>query len=301
MAKRKYNDVKVYDMPSIKTGMQVFDNFLSNEKGFQLGNLILLTGTSGAGKTTLCKLVQRAIGIYSHFHSLEGLASSVERQTSRIKIDDDVEAYITDEKDYADFDDFMKFLYDECPRLLIVDSLQHAAMQLIKKGMGHDAAYHHVFNSLFKWKDETQAIVILICQLNKDGSFEGPAGMLFNSDARIHMEFNAKKNERTMESVKNRMGSLDLIHYELTNCDAIIKFYTKDEWIFLKQQVSLSDMVNKVIESYLVAISSHKNYPAFKVEFLKCYNKIYKENDSDLEIIGQVLKVIEELKIKFIN
>jgi len=119
--KRSYDQVEVINKPGIKSDIKVLDKFLSNNGGFELGNLIMMTGTSGAGKTTICKLLQRDINEPTNFHALESLASSVKRQTDRIKISHD-NAYITDEEDYEDFNSFIEFLYEDRPMFVMVDS-----------------------------------------------------------------------------------------------------------------------------------------------------------------------------------
>ena len=295
--KRSYDQVEVIDKPGIKSDIKVLDDFLSSAGGFELGNLIMMTGTSGAGKTTLCKLLQRDIDQPTNFHALESLASSVKRQTDRIKITHD-NAYITDEEDYEDFDSFIEFLYEDKPMFVMVDSLQHAVKQLKKKGMGEKDAYHHVLDSLYTWKDKTQGIVVLICQLNKDGSFSGPSGMLFDADARIHLEFNPKTGERTMETFKNRMGALDMIYYEFTSCESVIKFYTKEEWEILKMNVTLPEMVVETIQRFLSAHKGNENYNSFKKEFNKKCGDIYKTNEDEFLICSEVIKLVGEMKNK---
>lgn len=296
--KRTYDEVKVIDTPSIKSGIKTLDKFLSNNGGFELGNLILMTGTSGSGKTTLCKLLQREIHKPTHFHALESLASSVKRQTSRIKIKHGL-AYISDEEEYEDFDKFMEFLYEDKPTFVMVDSLQHAVKQLKRKGMGDTAAHHHVLDSLYKWKDLTQGIVILICQLNKDGSFSGPAGMLFDADARVHLEFNEKTGERFMKTFKNRMGQLDSIYYEFSDCEEVMKFYTNEEWQVLKLNVSLYEMVVNTVLQFAKVYSNQDNYNEFKKEFNKEIKLIYKNNEEDLEISILIVKLMSEMKKKY--
>ena len=298
--KRQYSEVKIIDKPSILTGDKTLDEFLSNDMGFQLGNLIMMTGTSGAGKTTFCKLIQRDVNFPTHFHALESLASSVKRQTDRIKISHS-NAYITDEEDYADFDEFMKFLYEDKPKFVMVDSLQHAIKQLKKSGMGEKDAYHHVLDSLYTWKDKTQGIVILICQLNKDGSFSGPAGMLFDADVQIHLQFNKKTGERIMETFKNRMGALGSIYYEFTSCKKVIKFYDEEEWEVMKKGITFPDMVVKTIERFIHAYKKHKNYHQFKVEFNRKTKTIYEDFDNEFFICSEVIKLVGEMKEKYFN
>jgi predicted ATP-dependent serine protease len=296
--KRTYDEVQVIDNPSVKSGVKTLDTFLSNNGGFELGNLILMTGTSGAGKTTLCKLLQKLIKQTTNFHALESLASSVKRQTDRIKIGHGM-AFITDAEDYEDFDAFLKFLYEDEPLFVMVDSLQHAVKQLKKKGMGDADAHHYVLDSLYTWKDKTQGIVILICQLNKDGSFSGPSGMLFDADARIHLEFNPKTGERTMETFKNRMGQLDCIHYEFTSCDEVMKFYTKEEWAVLKLNVTLPEMIMDTVFRFAKAYSNQDNFPEFKKEFNKGVKLIYKNYEDDLDICLEATKLMSEMKKKY--
>jgi len=150
----------------------------------------------------------------------------------------------------------------------------------------------------YTWKDKTQGIVILICQLNKDGSFSGPSGMLFDADARIHLEFNPKTGERTMETFKNRMGALDLIHYEFTDCDEVIKFYTKEEWEVINKGITLPTMIVDTIQRFLSAHKGHENYSSFKKEFNKKCNDIYDNNEDEFLICSEVIKLVGEMKEK---
>lgn len=295
--KRTYDEVEIINSPSIKTGIKTLDAFLSNNGGFELGNLILMTGTSGSGKTTLCKLIQREIKDPTLFHALESLASSVKRQTLRIETHSN--CFITDEEDYQYFDEFMKFIHEDKPRFVMVDSLQHAVKQLKAKGMGDADAHHHVLDSLYKWKDETQGIVILICQLNKDGSFSGPSGMLFDADARVHLEFNPKTGTRTMETVKNRMGQLDSIYYEFCSGAEVMKFYTDEEWDVIKKGVTLPEMVVNTVFQYSNAYKNHEAYPEFKKDFNKKIKEIYKLYEDDLEISLAATQLMVEMTKKY--
>ena len=57
-----YNDVKIIDKKAIKIGDPVFDNFISEQGGIELATMISIAGTPGAGKTTLCKKLQKDLG-----------------------------------------------------------------------------------------------------------------------------------------------------------------------------------------------------------------------------------------------
>ena len=58
---KSYNEIKPSTLKCISTGIKELDKFISLDEGIPLGYFIFVTGTSGAGKTTLCKLIQRNI------------------------------------------------------------------------------------------------------------------------------------------------------------------------------------------------------------------------------------------------
>jgi predicted ATP-dependent serine protease len=226
-----YNDVKIIDRETIKFGDTVLDNFISSKGGVELGTMIALAGTSGAGKTTLCKKLQKDLpnDEISLFYSLESRASSVVRQTRRIKTTN--KEYIADVDTFPTWSSFMSYINKEKPLLVVVDSLQHAARLLSEEnGKYKYDNYKEIIKDLYDWKDKTQGIVILICQLNSDGSMEGPKSTIFDVDCPIFLTANPKTNERTMHTEKNRMGPIGKIYYQFTSDDRCIEFFTQEEW-----------------------------------------------------------------------
>lgn len=292
----KYSEVEIVEKETIKFHDPVFDEFISTNGGIERGTMIALAGTSGAGKTTLCKKWQADLPMISNsvFFALESLKSSVAKQTKRIKTKGN--ELICDSKDYPKWSEFMAYLYESSPLMVIVDSLQHAAELLSKEnGVYKYDNYKNIIKDLYTWKDETQGIVILICQLNEKGKMEGPASTIFDVDCPIFLTADPVSGERYMETTKNRMGKIGKIFYELTDTKECIKFYTVDEWSIFKRNSSLPDLINNTIEKYLKAISKHENYKAFRKEFAKEYRYIYEREDKDLDIIYQSIKLIQTL------
>ena len=78
---KNYQDVQTIETPSVTLGSEKLDTLFSAQGGIEWANLIFLTGTSGAGKTTLCKKIQTLITEHiSVFYSREMLSSLVKTQ-----------------------------------------------------------------------------------------------------------------------------------------------------------------------------------------------------------------------------
>jgi len=300
---RKYSEVETISTPGYKTGFEVFDNFISDEGGLIPANLLVLTGTSGAGKTTLAKKFQQTMsGIKSVLFCKESYASSVKKQTLRIPMTHD-NGFVADETDYPHFKDFMADIYEKEPKLVIVDSVQQAAKDYVKyDDMSLNAAMMKVLEELYTWKDKTGGFVILICQLNKDGQFNGPAGLIFDGDAHLHLERNPKTGNRTAETPgKNRMGECGMIHYEFTNCEENVKFYTEEQWNAKKSGVSFSDFIQGTINAYLTSCVNSKSvgYKEFYAELNKEYKKLGKQQISQMEMTLEAIRLIDSLVKKY--
>lgn len=292
----RYNEVKIIERDAVKFGDPVFDEFISEDGGVQLSTMIALSGTSGAGKTTLCKKWQSDLKAdeYSVFYALESRKESVARQTKRVKTKGN--EYICDDADFATWTEFMQFIYTFKPLMVIVDSLQHAAQLMsLENGKHKYKNYAKIIKDLYTWKDETGGIVILICQLNAKGIMEGPASTIFDVDCPIQLTADPVSGERYMKTEKNRMGTTGKIFYEFTKGDECIKFYTEAEWELTKSGISFPEMMQRTIETYLKVLASHKNYKAFRKDFMLSAKRIYESDASDIEVVAQIIQAIERL------
>jgi predicted ATP-dependent serine protease len=298
-----YNDVQIIERESVKIGSKVFDSFISENGGIELGTMISLAGTPGAGKTTLCKKIQKDLGKneVSIFFALESRKSSVAKQTRRIKTGKN--ELICDVDDFPTWSSFMDYIYEEKPLLVTVDSIQHAAQLLTDENGKHVYEnYKKVRKDLYDWKDVTQGIVILIAQLNARGEVEGPMSTVFDVDCPIFLTANPDTNERTMHTNKNRMGPTGKIYYEFVDNDDCIAFYTQEEWKAknsIKQNSSLLDLLIEQTESFIMSLDKEKDSTKLiKKDYNKGIKKI--ENIScDDEYFKSYFELVTSLKMKY--
>lgn len=297
-----YSKVTYSANPGVTLVDPILNKFISEDGGIVPGNMIALAGTKGAGKTTLCKKLQKELPVDmdSVFFALESRKGSVQRQTKRVVTGD--HAKICDDSDYPTWTAFMEDLHKSVPAMVIVDSLQHAAKLLTKEnGKFKYDNYAQIVEDLYNWKEKHNTIVILIVQLNGQGKVEGPEATVFDVDCPLKLTANPKTKERFLEAEKNRMGGAvgEPIFYEFVEDDRVIVFYTQDEWDIMKKGATISEMVNRTIENYLNAYKTHENYVDFKKEFSKEYNKIYNSGTEEIEIMTQTLTLIDELSKKY--
>ena len=289
-----YNDVKIIDKKAIKIGDPVFDNFISEQGGIELATMISIAGTPGAGKTTLCKKLQKDLGKNdeSIFFSLESRKGSVARQTSRISTSSNEK--ICDVDDFKTWKSFMDYIYEEKPLMVIVDSLQHAATLLSNENGKHKYDnYKNIVKDLYDWKDVTEGIAILIVQLNGKGEVEGPMATIFDVDCPIFLTANSQTNERTMHTEKNRMGPIGKIYYEFVNDDRCFNFITEKDWNSSDSEDSISINLLKDITSF---VNSIKKLDENKFKKIKSkINKIHTEDSIEFSI--KMLEICKENEI----
>jgi predicted ATP-dependent serine protease len=292
-----YNEVEIIIQEGIKFRDEVLNKFLSKDGGVPLATMIALAGTSGAGKTTLCKKIQKELpsDMVSTFFSLETSKSSLARQTKRVETGSN--ALVCDDKTFPTWSEFMKYLYTDKPTVAIIDSLQHAAKLLSKENDKFKYEnYATIVEDLYNWKEECNTIVIMIVQLNGQGKVEGPEATVFDVDVPLKLVANPKTGERHLEASKNRNGgTVGKIFYDFVGDDRIIQFFEEDEYKVLKQDVSLTMMVNQTIQGFLDAHKNKDGYKLFKKELMSSYNKICKSCSTPMEAVLKTLPLIDEL------
>jgi len=298
---KNYQDVELSSVAAVRTGDEKLDNLFSTQGGIEWANLIFLTGTSGAGKTTLCKKIQSLISDHvSAFYSREMLSSLVKKQTLRLEITHK-NAFIADSKDFPHFNLFMKMIEERGDvKILILDSIQRIAVDFVKEGMTREAAMRHIYDVLTEWKDRTGGVVILIGQLTKDGDFEGASFLKFDSDAHVHMVFDEKRNTRTIETTKNRMGKLVKLYYEILDSSETLKFYSEKEFALKGKKIIFDDYLTKTVFEYIENLDKNiSSYSEFIAEWTLFLSNLDASSSDTFEITMQLFAELKRLNVKY--
>ncbi len=291
---KSYSTFDTTATPGILTGISHLDNLLSVDKGFQ-SSVIFLTGTSGAGKTTLAKLIQKAlVSTPTSLYERETASKSVAKQTRRIVIEHD-NAMICDETEYPTFTDFMNAVEEKGIKFIIIDSLQTAATDFERNnGMGENEAQMEVLNVLMSWKKRTGGTAILIGMVKKDGDFSGLNKIKHLADCHLHLVFNEKKNVRFMQTTKNRDNSTVKVYYEFVNTDEIVVFYTEKEFELKDKKIIFDDYLTKTVFEYIEMLDKSK--PSFN-DFINEWNSFLNDLDaSNMDTFEITMLLFAELK-----
>jgi len=288
---KNYSAIDLKKEPTVKTGNPVLDGFISTDGGFVVGASIFLTGTSGAGKTTLAYTLQKTFEDFTtSLYSREMSASAVKQQMSRYEMGH-TNSFIADKDMCSNFETYLKELDVLKPKVVIIDSLQVIAKEDYAD-MSEEAAAYLIIKLLREWTEKNGAVSIMVGHVNKDGGFEGRNTLQHMFDAHLEMIYDKKKNTRTLSWDKNRKGATgDKLYYEFG--EETILFYTAEEWRTKKDGKELSNFIEETVKSFIIMYKGHENYKAFKkeikAEFLK---KI-----SSMSSVTNMEKVIELAKV----
>lgn len=288
---KNYSEVQVLTEPTIKTGNEILDAFISRDNGFVVGSSIFLTGTSGAGKTTLAFILQKTFENYrSSLYSREMSAVAVKHQLKRYSLEHN-NAFIADKDMCPNMDAYINELEVLKPSLVIVDSLQVIAKEDYKD-ISEEAAAFEIIQKLRVWTEKNNAVLIIVGHVNKDGGFEGKNTIEHMFDAHLEMIYDKKRGTRTLSWAKNRKGIVgEVLYYEFG--EETIEFYTESQYEIKKEKMSMVAFLNKSFEEYFKVIKAeHKNSPYYK-EFTTEFRGML-ATIGDMEYVNAFARVMVE-------
>jgi DNA repair protein RadA/Sms len=209
------NDVQVPERlrHRVKIGIEWFDDSIGGQ-GFTPSSVMMLTGTPGAGKTTMLLQVADSITKAGHiclYNTGEESLYQVKMVAERLKLKHGfVCGQDTMVGDLLEHADELRAANPKKHVFVLQDSLQ--TLNDGKWGSDTNSATPmRCVEMLTDWAKTHYTNVIFIGQVNKDGVFSGKNGILHAVDVRGHIYIdNQKKSEtygeRIFEVTKNRFG-----------------------------------------------------------------------------------------------
>ncbi len=199
---QKVSEIKALDEERVHMPSEELNRVLGG--GLVAGSLVLIGGEPGIGKSTL--VLQNILSIKSRrilYVSGEESASQLKLRADRIgRLSDN--CYIVCE---TSLENIFEHIEEIQPQLLIIDSIQTIASDLIESAAGSVSQVRECASRLLKYAKNTGVPVLLIGHINKEGSLAGPKVLEHIVDAVLQFEGDRQYMYRILRSIKNRFGS----------------------------------------------------------------------------------------------
>ena len=206
-----------------KTDTPELDNVFSEMGGVTPSCVTMITGTPGAGKTTLMAVMGSRLKSERPVVFLSYEMSDFQLKMQARKIPGFEKMLLVTEpfhKDKEKFEGFLEMLKELNPSMVIADSLQKMAG--VMPG-SFDKAQIYLAEQFTKFAKDTYIPVQLIGHVNKDGSYKGPTTILHEVDAHLHVSFDKEMGERIFKMGKNRFGGItDPFVFRINNTGVFI-------------------------------------------------------------------------------
>ena len=281
-----FNQVTTNPEPTILTGKQIFDKWFSADGGIVIGSAIYVSGTSGAGKTTLMVNLMKWLKEYKTSMYLREMESgNVKQQTRNIDFDHN-NAFVCDIKSCENFNEYMKELDVLKPKVVIIDSLQVIAKEdyEVIGAVSEDAACYKIIKKLREWISKNNAILFLIghnAKGKKGDNFAGKNTIIQMMDAHIAMTHDKERDCRIIEwGQKNRKGEMGSLMYSFEKSG--IEFYTEEQWKAKNSAIKNEDFKQSFVNFTINYISNVNIESEAGLKLVQEYNKsIKKINKTD--------------------
>jgi DNA repair protein RadA/Sms len=200
----KLTDIKPSQMQRIKTGISELDRALGG--GLVLGQVVLIAGTPGIGKSTM--LLQVADSLKSAVYvSGEESSSQVAIRAERLSIKNKNIEFI----ESTDVDQIIQSLdnSNNNPSVIIIDSIQTMSTGDLTGLAGSVGQVRECAFRLLQFAKSKNIPLVLVGHVTKEGTVAGPAVLAHIVDTVLWFEGEKTSNLRLLRSVKNRFGATD--------------------------------------------------------------------------------------------
>lgn len=190
----------------LKTGFNECDRVLGG--GFVPGGIVLLAGTPGAGKSTLCLAIAGNVANENRkvvYISGEESINQIALRAQRMGIDNE-HIYLSHE---TQAESIIEYCEEYKPALCIVDSVQTLTVSHVSSSAGSITQSKEVTDMLTMYGKQHSIPMILISQVVKSGDFSGSEAIQHIVDATLKLELDKISPLRFLRAEKNRFGSTD--------------------------------------------------------------------------------------------
>jgi len=213
-APEKIGEITIKKEMRVTSGFPEVDRVLGG--GFIAGELILLSGEPGIGKSTLVLQIAKNLGEeYKVLYcSGEESKEQIKYRGNRLGISNQ-DILVSAENN---FENITKIVERENPEFLIVDSIQTMYTSDIDSAPGTVGQAREISGKLLKLAKNLGITVIIIGHITKDGGIAGPKLLEHMVDVVLYFEGEKYYQYRSLRSYKNRFGSSSEIGiFEMVN------------------------------------------------------------------------------------
>lgn len=175
--------------------------------GIVRGSFGLLGGTPGVGKSTLIlQLLARLalVGKKVLYVSGEESGNQIKQRSDRLLIKQQDILVLVE----SNLENILMNLQEFQPDFIVIDSIQTLYTQQFTAGAGSVTQVRETASLLMKHAKQTNAAVMLIGHVTKDGDIAGPRTLEHMVDYVLYLEGEKKEQHRVLRAVKNRFGSI---------------------------------------------------------------------------------------------
>ncbi len=199
------SSVKSGKSARMQTGIFELDRVLGG--GFVPGEVVLLTGEPGIGKSTL--VLQALKNFRTLYISGEESGGQVKSRAERLKVNLDNFLFSQDLQVEGIVESVTEMR--EKIDIVIIDSIQTIYSKDIKGAVGSVSQLKETTKHLVELAKNTEVIVLIIGHITKEGITAGPKSLEHFVDAVLNFEGDKVSSYRMLRANKNRFGTTDEI------------------------------------------------------------------------------------------